>query len=215
MCPDRVGVGNNRLQPNEFAVLQLHAVDPATRRRDLAHAATGAQLHAQLFRQPNERARDLPVAPARIPDSFARLPLPHPAAARRPPPGRGAHLFRQAVDRLADALVRRPFPPPPSLRPAQSRFPRARTAGVFDGIPRDRMTDAEHALQEAVANIPSDVRARFETAPKLSDDDRKAVVDVARTALVSFQPKPAPKGTPPPAHAPVAAAAEPGTSGKE
>ncbi len=67
----------------------------------------------------------------------------------------------------------------------------ALTAGLFDEIPLDRMTDAEQALQGVVASIPSDVRARFDTAPKLSDDDRTTIVDIARAALLTFQPTPA------------------------
>jgi F-type H+-transporting ATPase subunit alpha len=31
---------------------------------------------------------------------------------------------------------------------------------------------------------------RFETAEKLSDEDRKAIIEVARKALEHFQPKP-------------------------
>jgi hypothetical protein len=35
------------------------------------------------------------------------------------------------------------------------------------------------------------MRARLETAAKLSDEDRKAIIDIARKALARFQPKPA------------------------
>ena len=55
------------------------------------------------------------------------------------------------------------------------------------------MTDAEHAVQEAAAKIPADVRARFETAAELSDEDRKTIIEIARQALARFQPKPEPK----------------------
>jgi hypothetical protein len=34
------------------------------------------------------------------------------------------------------------------------------------------------------------VRARFETAEKLNDEDRNAIVDIARKALPAFLPKP-------------------------
>ena len=39
------------------------------------------------------------------------------------------------------------------------------------------MTEAEHAVREAAAGIPAEVRARFETAADLSDEDRKAIID--------------------------------------
>ena len=52
------------------------------------------------------------------------------------------------------------------------------------------MLDAEHAVQEAATKIPAEVQARFETAEKLTDEDRKVVIDIARQALESFEPKP-------------------------
>ena len=65
----------------------------------------------------------------------------------------------------------------------------ALSAELFDNVPLDRMTDAEHAVQEAAAGISADVSARFDTAEKLSDEDRKAVIEIARQALAPFQPK--------------------------
>jgi F-type H+-transporting ATPase subunit alpha len=55
------------------------------------------------------------------------------------------------------------------------------------------MTDAEHAVQEAAANIPAELTERFNTTDKLSDEDRAAIVQIARNALIRFQPKPASK----------------------
>ena len=52
------------------------------------------------------------------------------------------------------------------------------------------MTDAEHSLHEAAANIPADVRERLYTAEKLSDEDRETILSIARKSLDSFQPKP-------------------------
>jgi F-type H+-transporting ATPase subunit alpha len=66
------------------------------------------------------------------------------------------------------------------------------TAGLFDLVPLDQMTDAEHALCEVAPDIPADVRGRLDTAAKLNDEDRKAIVDIAAKALARFQPKPAP-----------------------
>jgi F-type H+-transporting ATPase subunit alpha len=48
-------------------------------------------------------------------------------------------------------------------------------------------------VQAAASGIAPEVCARFETAPKLSDEDRKAIVEIARQALAPFQPKPEPK----------------------
>jgi len=61
---------------------------------------------------------------------------------------------------------------------------------LFDPIALDRMTDAERAVREAAADIPADVRERFQSADKLTDEDRKAIIDIARQALVAFKPKP-------------------------
>ena len=65
-------------------------------------------------------------------------------------------------------------------------------SGLFDKVPLDQVTAAEDAVLKAVADIPAEVCARFETAAKLSDEDRKAVIEIARKSLESFQPKPEP-----------------------
>jgi F-type H+-transporting ATPase subunit alpha len=64
------------------------------------------------------------------------------------------------------------------------------SAGLFDPVPLERMADAERAVNDAAARIPQEVRERFETAKKLSDGDRKTIVDIARTALASFDQTP-------------------------
>jgi F-type H+/Na+-transporting ATPase subunit alpha len=64
------------------------------------------------------------------------------------------------------------------------------TAGLFDDIPLDRMTDAEQAVRQAAAEIPAEVRERLATADKLSNDDREAIIDIARQALSAFSPQP-------------------------
>jgi F-type H+-transporting ATPase subunit alpha len=64
----------------------------------------------------------------------------------------------------------------------------ALTAKLFDSVPLETMTAAEAAVRDAASNIPPDVCTRFETADKLSDEDRKAIIDIARTALAPFQP---------------------------
>jgi F-type H+-transporting ATPase subunit alpha len=59
----------------------------------------------------------------------------------------------------------------------------ALTAGLFDDVPLGRMTNAEQAVREAAASIPADVRARLESADRLSADDRGTVAEIARQAL--------------------------------
>jgi F-type H+-transporting ATPase subunit alpha len=83
----------------------------------------------------------------------------------------------------------------PITVPAQITVLLALTANLFDPVPLEKMTDAGRAVREAAATIPAEVSARFETAAKLSDEDKKTVVEIARKALVPFQPKPEVKGT--------------------
>lgn len=72
----------------------------------------------------------------------------------------------------------------------------ALTAELFDGVPLDRMTNAEKAVSEAAEGIPPEVCARFETADKLSDEDRKAIIEIATQALEGFSPEPDAKSEP-------------------
>ena len=90
------------------------------------------------------------------------------------------------------ACLKQPESAPVSV-PAQIAVLLALTAELFDPVPLDQMTDAEHSVQEAAAKIPADVCARFETAVKLNDEDRKTIIEIARQALAGFQPKPEPK----------------------
>ena len=78
----------------------------------------------------------------------------------------------------------------PVAVPEQIAILLALTAELFDTVPIDQMTDAEHAVQEAAANIPAEVGARFDTAETLRDEDRATIVQIARDALARFQPKP-------------------------
>ena len=61
--------------------------------------------------------------------------------------------------------------------PAQIAVLLALTAELFDCVALDQMTDAEHAVQKAAANIPAEVCARFASADKLSDEDRQTIID--------------------------------------
>ena len=80
--------------------------------------------------------------------------------------------------------------------PEQIAMLLALTAELFDRVPLEQMTDAEHALRKAAADIPAEVRKRLDTADKLSDEDRKTIIQIARKSLVPFQPKPEPEAKP-------------------
>ena len=76
--------------------------------------------------------------------------------------------------------------------PAQIAILLALTAALFDPVPIEKMTDAERAVREAAKEIPAEVCARFATAEKLSDEDRDAILAIARKALEQWKPKPSP-----------------------
>ncbi|MBW6493485.1 MAG: alternate F1F0 ATPase, F1 subunit alpha [Burkholderiaceae bacterium] len=73
--------------------------------------------------------------------------------------------------------------------PAQIAVLLALTAGLFDGVSPEQMSDAENAVREAATNLPKEVVARFETADKLSDEDRGMIIQIARNALSGFSPE--------------------------
>jgi len=105
----------------------------------------------------------------------------------------GAHLdddTRKIIEhgRRIRACLKQPEFAPVSV-PAQIAVLLALTAELFDKVPMDQLTDAEHAVHEAAASIPADVCERLDTAEKLSDEDRKSIIEVARLALTPFQPK--------------------------
>jgi F-type H+-transporting ATPase subunit alpha len=78
----------------------------------------------------------------------------------------------------------------PVSMPAQIMVLLALTAGLFDQIALDQMTEAVHAVQAAMTNIPAEVCKRLDGTDKLSDTDQKSIIDIARQVLVPFQPKP-------------------------
>ncbi len=87
------------------------------------------------------------------------------------------------------SCLRQPEFAPVSV-PAQIAVLLALTANLFDAVPLERMADAEQAVREAAAAIPAEVCARFETAAELNEDDRKAIIEIARNALAPFCPLP-------------------------
>lgn len=77
----------------------------------------------------------------------------------------------------------------PASVPAQIAVLLALTADLFDPVPLETMTEAESAVREAAADIPAELSARFATAARLSEEDRKTIIENARTALAPFQPE--------------------------
>jgi len=98
---------------------------------------------------------------------------------------------RQIIEhgRRIRACLKQPELAPVSV-PAQIAVLLALTANLFDPIPLATMTDAGNAVRQSAATLPEAVSARFETAAKLSDEDKQTIVEMARKALVPFQPKP-------------------------
>jgi F-type H+-transporting ATPase subunit alpha len=66
----------------------------------------------------------------------------------------------------------------------------ALSAGLFDPLSLDKAGEAELALRKATADIAADVTGRLST-DKLSDADKKTILDAATRALAPFAPKPA------------------------
>jgi F-type H+-transporting ATPase subunit alpha len=73
--------------------------------------------------------------------------------------------------------------------PGQIAVLLALTAELFDTVAMDQMKDAEQAVQEIAANLPAELSSRLNTTDTLSDQDRATIVQMARGALVRFQPK--------------------------
>ncbi len=69
----------------------------------------------------------------------------------------------------------------------------ALTANLFDDVPLEQMTAAQQAVREAAADISQALCERFDSAKKLSDEDRAAIIKIASNALTSFQAEPTEK----------------------
>jgi F-type H+-transporting ATPase subunit alpha len=93
------------------------------------------------------------------------------------------------------ACLKQPESVPVSV-PGQIAVLLALTADLFDGVLLDQMTEAEHAVREAAADIPAEVCERLDTAEQLSDEDRGTIIQIARQSLARFQPGPEPDAMP-------------------
>lgn len=74
--------------------------------------------------------------------------------------------------------------------PAQIAVLLALSAKLFDDVPLEQMAAAEAALHKAAEGIPPEVTGRLDTAEKLSDEDREAIIQIARDTTAPFQAKP-------------------------
>ncbi len=162
--------GQIYLSPSLFELGVLPAVDVAK-----SVSRVGGQAQRAAYRAV---AGDLKLAYAQFEEleTFARF---------------GARVdddTRKVIEhgRRIRACLKQPQLSPVSVS-AQIGILLALTAGLFDRVPLDRMTEAEHAVQQAAAGIPAAVSARLETADRLSAEDRNAIVAIARQALVPFE----------------------------
>jgi F-type H+-transporting ATPase subunit alpha len=69
----------------------------------------------------------------------------------------------------------------------------ALSAGLFDAVALEKVKEAEAALAQAAVKMNKEMASRLTSADKLSDDDHKALLNLATGALSSFQPAPAPE----------------------
>jgi F-type H+-transporting ATPase subunit alpha len=83
------------------------------------------------------------------------------------------------------ACLKQPEFAPVSV-PEQIAVLLALTAGIFDDVPLDSMTDAEQAVRKAAAEIPAVVTGRLDTADKLSNEDRETIIEISRQTIEAF-----------------------------
>ena len=62
---------------------------------------------------------------------------------------------------------------------------------LFDGVPLERMPEAERLVREAADAMPDDLRARLEGVGALTDGDRETIVGLARRVLAGLPSRPA------------------------
>ena len=104
----------------------------------------------------------------------------------------GTHLdesTRKIIDhgqRIRSCLKQGNSQPVPTIHQIIILF--ALAEGLFDSVPLEKMSDAEQSLEKAVSKVSSDVAGRLTSNTKLSDDDRKAILQVAVEALKPYQP---------------------------
>jgi F-type H+/Na+-transporting ATPase subunit alpha len=65
----------------------------------------------------------------------------------------------------------------------------ALTENLLDTIPLDQIKQAEKALYQAAKNLPIALTKRFETASKLSEEDKARILELARDAVAAMNSK--------------------------
>lgn len=65
----------------------------------------------------------------------------------------------------------------------------ALSGGLFDAVPLETMKEAQEAVRKSASEIPEVIQKRFETANKMSDEDREAILKLTRQVLTPFQAK--------------------------
>ena len=84
------------------------------------------------------------------------------------------------------AVLKQPELEPASV-PQQILVLVALTSGLLDNVPLEKVREAVQSLRKAAEEIPDQVRQRFDSSDKLSDEDRKALLAIANQAIDSFQ----------------------------
>jgi F-type H+-transporting ATPase subunit alpha len=90
--------------------------------------------------------------------------------------------------RIRACLKQPEFTPVPVT--AQITVLLALTAGLFDPIALEQVTEAEQALRAAAAALPADLTARLLNGKTLGDADRAAILELAQRILARFQHPP-------------------------
>jgi F-type H+-transporting ATPase subunit alpha len=71
--------------------------------------------------------------------------------------------------------------------PGQIAILLALTGRLFDGVPLDKMREAELALRKAAQEFPAELVQRLTSVDELKDSDRGAILQIARDTLEPFQ----------------------------
>jgi F-type H+-transporting ATPase subunit alpha len=165
--------GQIYLSPTLFELGALPAVDVAK-----SVSRVGGQAQHPAYRAV---AGDLKLAYSQFEEleTFARF---------------GTHMdetTRAVIDhgRRIRACLKQPEFQPVTV-PVQIAILLALGGKLFDQVPLEKMGEAERAVCDGAAKLAPELNARLEGKDKLSDADRKTVMDMARTALEPFQLKP-------------------------
>jgi F-type H+-transporting ATPase subunit alpha len=89
--------------------------------------------------------------------------------------------------RIREVLKQAQYEPIPPGEQVAVLF--AVTEGVMDDVPAEKVADAELAVRKAVTEQLGELIARIESGKELSDDDRKALLEVSRNVVGSASKK--------------------------